>query len=152
VIEAARKQWKPILLSLVLVPLGFLSLPLVFVVSNAGSAIISLITNREPTRAELIGAYDYTAPWGSAGLTLNEDGTYREVVAENNGSTAQFSGVWGYRDADNSAEIGLRNFGMVDDDDHSRKIDLCTMNFYTRRLGKTYAVINEDLGEHFERQ
>jgi len=41
---------------------------------------------------------------------------------------------------------------MVDDDDHSRKIDLCTMNFYTRRLGKTYAVINEDLGEHFERQ
>ncbi len=41
---------------------------------------------------------------------------------------------------------------MVWDDDHNRETNDYGINFYKPHFGATYGLINDDLGERFERQ
>ena len=128
------------------------ALVLVFPLANLFSAITSLVVESEPSQAELIGNYKYSAAWGAAALNLNPDGTFRETVSEKTSSPKVFQGSWTSSRDENSAKVDFRPFGMVWDDDHGREIHRFGMNFYKRRFGNTYAKIDDDLGEEFERQ
>ena len=41
---------------------------------------------------------------------------------------------------------------MVWDDDHERETNIYGINFYKPHLGTTYGLIDDDLGEKYERQ
>jgi hypothetical protein len=152
VISTKKKKRTVLWTSLALTPfLIFFCLLLVFPLANLASGVASLMLEREPTKAELIGDYKYSAAWGTATLQLNLDGTFTETLIEKSTAPKQLAGSWTSSKDENSAKVDFRPFDMVWDEDHSREINLFGMNFYKRRFGNTYAKINDDLGEQFER-
>ncbi len=123
-----------------------------FMASNFGNAVITLVVDREPARAELLGTYSYIASWGNSSLELKSDGTFRQAIGESGRPPRIITGQWSYQSSMNSAEVHLTPFGMIWDEDHETMIDSCHMDFYKPRLGRTYGVINEDLGEQYKRE
>ena len=120
--------------------------------SNAVAGIASLIFERRPSVDELAGTYKYAAVWGTATLKVNQNGTFEETIFEKSGQQEQFVGTWNSRDELNSVELDFRPFGMVWDEDHGRETNVYGLSFFKRRFGGTYANINDDLGEQFDRQ
>ena len=124
----------------------------IWIASNAGAAVLSLALEREPTRAELTGDYKYVAMWGTAVLHLDPNGNFTELVKESPGPPTQYTGLWNTTGDDNSAKVTFRPFGVVWDENHNTETNIFAINFYKRRFGKTYAKIDDDLGEQFEQQ
>ncbi len=120
--------------------------------SNFGSAVITLVVDREPARAELLGTYSYIASWGNTSLELKSDGTFRQAISEVGHTPRTITGKWISQSSMNSVEVHLTPFGMIWDEDHERVIDSCRMDFYKPRLGQAYGVIDEDLGEQYKRE
>jgi hypothetical protein len=148
-----KKRRTTLWVSLGLAPfIIFFGLIFVFPLANLASGIASLILEREPTDGEFVGDYKYSAPWGTATLDLNSDGTFTEAITEKANPPKRFAGSWTSRKDDNSAMVDFRPFGMVWDENHGAETNIFGMNFYKRRFGNTYAKINDDLGEQFERQ
>jgi hypothetical protein len=148
-----KKRRTMLWVSLGLAPfLIFFGLLFVFPLANLTSGIASLMLEREPIEAEIIGDYKYSAAWGTATLHLNSDGTFTEEIIEKANPPKLLAGSWTSSKDENSAKVDFRPFDMVWDEDHSREINLFGMNFYKRRFGNTYAKIDDDLGEQFERQ
>jgi hypothetical protein len=149
----AKRRKKMLWASLAVVPLLILfGLGFVFPLANLFSGVESLVLERQPIQAELIGDYRYSATWGTATLHLNPDGTFTEMVIDKAASPKRFEGLWSSRGVENSIQVDFRPWGMVWDEDHGREINLFGMNFYKPRWGKTYAKVNDDLDEQFERQ
>ena len=120
--------------------------------SNLGSGILSLILDRTPTTAELTGYYEYRAPWGAAQLRINSDGTFQEQIAEKGKSAKLYSGQWEASRKENYLEVGFKPFGMVWDDQHGTTTQGFGTAFFKPRAGKTYGVVDDDLGERFEKE
>jgi hypothetical protein len=125
---------------------------LLIVASNAGAGILDLVLNRKPTAAELLGNYKLLVPWGNATLQINADGTFQEKIGENGKPARDLSGRWGSREDSNFVAVDFRPFGMVWDEDHTSETQVYGINFYKPHFGTTYGMINDDLGEKFERQ
>ncbi len=120
--------------------------------SNVGAGVLSSILNRRPTITEFIGDYEYQANWGRAQLHIEPNGNFREEIAEN-GKPARFiSGHWQALDDDNYLAVSFKPFGMVWDQDHASQTQGFGTQFYKPRNGKTYGVIDDDLGERFQQQ
>jgi hypothetical protein len=132
--------------------LVFFGLLFVFPLANLFSGITSLILERVPTQLELIGEYKYSAAWGTATFDLNPNGSFKETINEKAASPKQFEGSWTSSKDENSAKVYFRPLGMVWDENHGTQTNIFGMNFYKRRFGNTYAKVNDDLGEQFERQ
>ena len=125
---------------------------LLFMASNAGAAVLDLVRNRKPTGIELLGNYKLQVPWGKATLRINADGTFQEEINENGKPARNVSGKWQSREGSNFVEVDFRPFGMVWDEDHASETSVYGINFYKPHFGATYGLINDDLGEKFERQ
>lgn len=123
-----------------------------FMASNFGSAALSLILDREPERGELLGRYSYTASGGNSSLELRSDGSFHQEIVEVGHPARTIKGRWSSQPSMNFAEVDLTPFGMVWDEDHTTTTGSYRMDFYKPRLGRTYAVINDDLGEQFKRE
>jgi hypothetical protein len=125
---------------------------LLFMASNAGGAVLDLVLNRKPTVAEFLGNYKLQVPWGNAKLQINADGTFQEEINENGKPPRDVSGRWQSRDGQNFLDVDFRPFGMVWDEDHTSETSDYGISFYKPHFGTTYGLINDDLGEKFERQ
>ena len=123
-----------------------------FMASNFGGALLSLILDREPERVELLGKYSYNAPWGNTILELKSDGSFHQEIVEIGRPARTIKGRWSSQPSMNFAEVDLTPFGMVWDEDHATTTGTYRMDFYKPRLGRTYAVINDDLGEQYKRE
>jgi hypothetical protein len=120
--------------------------------SNLGAGILNLVLNRKPTVVELLGNYKLQVPWGNARLQINANGTFQEEINENGKPARNVSGRWQSRDGQNFLDVDFRPFGMVWDEDHASETSIYGINFYKPHFGTTYGLINDDLGEKFERQ
>lgn len=130
----------------------FLSPMALFMASNFGAAVLSLVLDREPEQVELLGRYTYRAPWGNTSLELKSDGTFRQEIGEAGRPVRTITGKWSSQSSMNSAEVDLTPFGMVWDEDHTTTTGTYRMDFYKPRLGRTYGMINDDLGEQYKRE
>ena len=148
----SQKKTRLVLICLIIFAAILFGPMLLFMASNAGAAVLDLVLNRKPTGVELLGNYKLQVPWGKATLRINADGTFQEQISENGKPTRNVSGRWQSRDGQNFLDVDFRPFGMVWDDDHASETSIYGINFYKPHFGTTYGLINDDLGEKFERQ
>ena len=148
----SQKKTRLVLICLITFAVIFFGPMLLFMASNAGAAVLDLVLNRKPTVAELLGNYKLQVPWGKATLRINTDGTFQEEINENGKPPRNVSGRWHSREGPNFVDVDFRPFGMVWDEDHASETSVYGINFYKPHFGTTYGLINDDLGEKFERQ
>jgi hypothetical protein len=67
---------------------------LLFMVSNAGAAVLDIVLNRKPTVAELIGNYKLKVSWGESTVQINANGTFQEEISESGNPAKTVSGSW----------------------------------------------------------
>jgi hypothetical protein len=149
---ALQKTTRWVLAGVAAVALLLVGPMLLIVGSNAGAAILDLVLNRRPKAAELLGNYRLQAPWGYATLRINADGTFQEELYQAGKSTRSVSGRWQSREESNFVDVDFQPFGMVWDEDHNRDTSSYGINFYKPHVGATYGMIDDDLGEKFEKQ
>jgi hypothetical protein len=131
---------------LLIAPLGLI------IAGNVGGAVLNSVLNQRSTTSELIGDYQYQANWGRAQLHIEPNGSFREEIAENGKPARLISGHWQALDDDNYLAVTFKPFGMVWDQDHASQTQGFGTQFYKPRHGKTYGVIDDDLGERFQQQ
>jgi hypothetical protein len=148
----SKKKTRLVLICLAIFTVIFFGPMLLFMASNAGAAVLDLVLNRKPTPAELLGNYKLQVPWGNATLQINADGTFQEKISESSKPARNVSGRWQSSDGENFIAVDFRPFGMVWDEDHASETKVYGINFYKPHFGKTYGLIDDDLGEKFERQ
>jgi hypothetical protein len=148
----SQKKTRLVLICLIIFAVILFGPMLLFMASNAGAAVLDLVLNRKPTVAELLGNYKLQVPWGKATLQINADGTFQEEINENGKTARNVSGRWQSSDGQNFVDVDFRPFGMVWDEDHASETSVYGSNFYKPHFGTTYGLINDDLGEKFERQ
>jgi hypothetical protein len=148
----SQKKTRLVLICLIIFAVILFGPMLLFMASNAGAAVLDLVLNRKPTVTELLGNYKLQVPWGNATLQINADGTFQEEINENGKPAKNFSGRWESREDSNFVSVDFRPFGMVWDEDHASETRVYGINFYKPHFGTTYGMINDDLGEKFERQ
>jgi hypothetical protein len=119
---------------------------------NLGAEVLNIVLDRRPTRSEVAGRYKYQAPWGNALLQIDEAGTFQEQITENGKPSRLINGHWNASDGDNCLRLTFMPFGMVWDQDHQSQSRGFGTQFYKPRHGKTYGVVDDDLGEKFEQQ
>lgn len=132
-----------------------LLLPLALIITgNAGGAVLNSLLNRQPTRQELIGSYQYRARWGTVFLQINPNGSFLEEFHETGHPQRRVNGTWQARSNENYLDVEFQPFGNVDDEDHAHLNGKSGMPFFKPFLGigKTYGLIDDDLGEKFEQQ
>jgi hypothetical protein len=149
---SSQKKTRLLVICLVILAVILLGPMFLIMGSNAGAAVLDLVLNRKPTLAELLGNYKLQVPWGNATLKINADGTFQEELHENGKLPRNLSGRWNSREDFNSIAVDFRPFGMVWDEDHTSEIQVYGINFFKPHFGATYGMINDDLGEKFERQ
>jgi hypothetical protein len=149
---ALQKKTRVVLICLAVLAAVVIGPMLLFMGSNLGAGILDLALNRRPTMAELLGNYRMNVPWGNATLRLNSDGTFQEQINENGKPSRFVSGNWHSRSDSNFTNVDFRPFGMVWDDDHSSETNVYGIEFRKPHFGETYGLIDDDLGEKFERQ
>jgi hypothetical protein len=147
-----QKKTRWVLISLVIFAVILFGPMFLFMASNAGAGVLDLLLNRRPTIGELLGNYKLQVPWGKAMLQINADGTFQEEINENGKPVRNVSGRWQSSDGQNFVDVDFRPFGMVWDDDHNRETNSFGIKFYKPHSGATYGLIDDDLGEKFERQ
>lgn len=125
---------------------------MIWMVSNAGTAGLSLLLNREPTNAQLIGNYKLDVPWGFSMLQINEDGTFSQEIQEKNQPMREIKGKWSASSGENFRNVDFRPFGQVWDDNHKGEFSYSTISFYKPRWGSVYGSVDDDLGQRYERQ
>jgi hypothetical protein len=143
---------KPIRWTLIAVLVVFLAPMALFMAGNLGAGVLDLLLNRKPTATELIGDYKLEVPWGRSFLHIRADGTFQQEIEEMGKQRRSVSGEWQAKDGSNFVDVDFRPFGMVWDDDHERETNIYGINFYKPHLGTTYGLIDDDLGEKYERQ
>jgi hypothetical protein len=148
----SQKKTRLVLICLIVFGVILFGPMLLFMASNAGAGVLDLVLNRKPTVAELLGDYKLQVPWGNATLRINADGTFQEEISENGKPAKSVPGRWQSREGSNFVDVDFRPFGMVWDDDHNRETSDYGIKFYKPRSGATYGLIDDDLGEKFERQ
>jgi len=148
----SQKKTRLVLICLIVFAVILFGPMLLFMASNAGAGVLNLALNREPTTAELLGNYKLQVPWGNATLQISADGTFQEEINENGKPTKSVSGRWQSREGSNFVDVDFRPFGMVWDDDHNRETNDYGIKFYKPHFSATYGLIDDDLGEKFERQ
>jgi hypothetical protein len=147
-----QKKTRLVLISVIIFTVILFGPMFLIMTSNAGAAVLDLVLNRKPTVAELLGNYKLQVPWGNAKLQINADGTFQEEIKENDKPTKNVSGRWHSSEDFNFVSVDFRPFGMVWDEDHTSETSVYGINFYKPHFGTTYGVIDDDLGEKFERQ
>ena len=147
-----QKKTRLVLIGLISFAVILLGPMFLFMGSNAVAAVLNLALNRRPTAAELLGTYKLQVSWGNATLHTNPDGTFEEEINEDGKPAMSVSGNWQSRENSNFVDVDFRPFGMVWDDDHNRDTNIYGIDFYKPHFGTTYGLINDDLGENFERQ
>jgi hypothetical protein len=148
----SQKKTRLVLICVIIFAVIFFGPMILFMASNAGAAVLDLVLNRKPTVAEILGNYKLQVPWGNATLQINANGTFQEEINETGKPAKNFSGRWESREDSNFVSIDFRPFGMVWDEDHASETGVYGINFYKPHFGTTYGMINDDLGEKFERQ
>jgi hypothetical protein len=148
----SEKTTRRVLIGLIIFACIFFGPMLLFMVSNAGAAVLDIVLNRKPTVAELIGNYKLKVSWGESTLQINANGTFQEEIIESGKPAKTVSGSWQSHDHRNFVDVDFRPFGMVWDEDHASETKVYGINFYKPHFGRTYGLINDDLGEKFERQ
>ena len=123
-----------------------------FMVSNFAIAMFSLMFERQPTATELVGNYRLSAPWGESTLQIMPNGTFQQEIIERDNAKRSVVGRWDSQGNSNSLTVDFQPFGMVWDDDHERTTSYSGMTFYRNRWGRTYGIVDDDLGERYERQ
>jgi hypothetical protein len=148
----SQKKSRLVLICLIVLVVILFGPMLLFMASNAGAGVLNLALNRKPTVAEFLGNYKLQVPWGNATLQINADGTFQEETNENGKPVKSVSGIWQSRDGQNFLDVDFRPFGMVWDEDHGSETSVYGINFYKPHFGATYGLIDDDLGEKFERR
>jgi hypothetical protein len=148
----SEKTTRRVLIGLIIFASIFFGPMLLFMVSNAGAAVLDLVLNRKPAVAELLGNYKLKVPWGESTLQINANRTFREEIIESGKPAKTVSGNWQSHDGQNFVDVDFRPFGMVWDEDHSSETKVYGIKFYKPHFGTTYGLIDDDLGEKFERQ
>ncbi|WP_433965252.1 hypothetical protein [Tunturiibacter gelidiferens] len=148
----SQKKTRLVLICLIIFAAILFGPMFLFMASNAGAAVLDLVLNRKPTGAELLGNYKIQVPWGNATLRIDADGTFLEEINENGKPAKSVSGRWQSSDGQNFVTLDFRPFGMVWDEDHASETSIYGINFYKPHFGTTYGLIDDDLGEKFERQ
>lgn len=142
--------WSVIVLGTVLITL--VAPFLLLVASNVGAGLLDLALNRRPTNAELVGDYRYKAKWGGVFLHLDRTGAFREEITEDGKPMRVVDGRWQATDGSNCLQLTFKPFGMVWDEDHESTTRGFGTQFYRSRSGRTYGIVNDDLGQKFEQQ
>jgi hypothetical protein len=83
---------------------------------------------------------------------LESDGTFRQDIAEVGKPVRTITGRWSSQPSMNFAEVDLTPFGMVWDEDHATTTGTYRMDFYKPHFGRTYGVIDDDLGEQYKKE
>ena len=120
--------------------------------SNLGTAVLDIVLHRRPKPNKLWGLYEMKASWGRAELEINKDGTFEESIQASGTPARHVSGTWRSTNRFNFVAVDFRPFGMVWDDDHDSQTSIYGIDFYKPHVGRTYGVIDDDLGENFEHQ
>jgi hypothetical protein len=138
--------------------IGLISLPLAVVLlvtaSNAIPAAYYLLFTTQPTNQELAGEYVVQLRWGKATLSIHPDYTFQETVVADGKGVQTVVGNWTVKsvDAGHTAEVSLKPYINVQDDDYGQRYDYATLLFNKPRLGQIFAQFNPDSGSRFEKQ
>ena len=135
--------------------IGLIGLPLALVVtSNTIPAAYYLLFTTRPADQELAGEYMVQLRWGKATLSIHPDYTFQETVAADGKGLQTVVGNWTVKtiDAGHTAEVSLKPYINVQDDDYGQKYEEATLLFNKPRLGQIFAEFNPDSGSRFKKQ
>jgi hypothetical protein len=133
--------------AVLIVALPFLAI-LPWAASNVVGAAYYLVFTTAPSPQELTGIYIAKPQWGIATLTLAGDGTFKEVVSETGKDRRAMSGKYSVASADggHAKAITLYPYINVQNENYGQTYNYSTVNFYKRRLGSTFGVLDDDTG------
>ncbi|MBB5318049.1 hypothetical protein [Tunturibacter empetritectus] len=132
---------------ILLAVLPFLAI-LPFAASNAVAAGYYLVFTRLPSLGELNGSYSAKPTWGTASLVINRDGSFEQSVSETGTTPKTLQGRWSEQNADGGHAIAvtLSPYINVQEDQPRDTYKSYTVNFYKRKFGTTFGVLNDDTG------
>jgi len=127
--------------------LPFLAI-LPFAASNAVAAGYYLVFTKSPSPHELNGSYTAKPTWGTASLVINSDGSFEQSVSEAGKTAKTLQGHWSEQPADGGLAIAvtLTPYINVQEDEPRDTYKSYTVNFYKRKFGTTFGVLNDDTG------
>jgi hypothetical protein len=128
------------------------SLPLLailpWVASNAIGAAYYFVFTTAPSTQELAGSYSAKPEWGVVTLTLAKDGTFEESVSEIGKSPRAIRGNYTLDSADlgHARAVTMSPYINIQNENYGQTFNFATVNFYKRRFGSTFGVLNDDTG------
>ncbi len=128
------------------------SLPLLailpWVASNAVGATYYLVFTTAPSIQELTGSYRVRPEWGLVTLTLAKDGTFEESVSEIGKSPRTIRGNYTLDSADlgHASAVTMSPYINIQNENYGQTFNYATVNFYKRRFGQTFGVLDDDTG------
>jgi hypothetical protein len=130
-----------------IVALPFLAI-LPWAASNAVGAAYCLVFTVAPSPQELAGTYFAKPEWGIATLTLARDGIFEEVISEAGKDRRAISGKYSVASADSghAKAITMYPYINVQNENYGQTYNSSTVNFYKRRFGSTFGVLDDDTG------
>jgi hypothetical protein len=132
---------------ILLAVLPFLAI-LPFAASNAVAAGYYLVFTRLPSLGELNGSYTAKPTWGTASLVINNDGSFEQSISEAGKTSKTLRGHWSEQPADagHAVAVTLTPYINVQEDGSRETYKSYTVNFYKRKFGTTFGVLNDDTG------
>jgi len=132
----------------------FISPVLLFAGSNAAAGLYTLLFEKQPAEAQLLGTYKYEASWGTTTLLLSSANQFEELLETKDGSKKSIRGTWGTESADmgHAAGVTFRPYIDLEDETHGRQLDYGEILFYRPIFGQTYGEINGDTGARFTKR
>ena len=130
-----------------IVTLPFLAI-LPWAASNATLAGWYLVFTKSPTLTELAGSYEAKPDWGGATLVLHHDGSFEESVSETGKAPRIITGRWTDISADggHARAVTTSPYINVQGENYGQTYNSYRVNFYRKRFGSTFGVLNDDTG------
>lgn len=128
------------------------------VASNFVAGAYSLVMERNPTRQELIGHYEFRGEGDHSTVDLLDDGSFTEEITKKNKDIQRVNGTWTSRYDAHDTDLTFSTFVDVstnakafDPNAGTKEVQNFTVLSYKPRLGKTYFELDPDTGDKFLR-